>query len=36
MKICEMTIDERAKSIYGSSPNVSFAHGQYCRGARDQ
>lgn len=36
MKISEMTIDERARSIYGSSPDVSFARGQYCRGARDQ
>lgn len=31
-----MTIDERTRSIYGSSPDVSFAYGQYCRGERDQ
>lgn len=36
MKTNEMTIDERAKSIYGSSSDASFARGQYCRGARDQ
>ena len=29
-------IEERAKSIYGTSSDTSFARGQYCRGARDQ
>ena len=29
-------IEERAKSIYGTSSDTSFVRGQYCRGARDQ
>ena len=29
-------IEERAKSIYGTSSDTSFIRGQYCRGARGQ